>query len=711
MHVVSSQLLVLGCLLFSAEGLSAAEGTAAMRPPAVPLVVCDPYFSVWSPSDRLTDSMTMHWTGKPQALSSMIRVDGQTWRLMGLRRDLRVDVPNAVQKGMQVLPTCTEYLFEAGGVEIVMTFRTPMLPDDLDVLSWPVTYLNWDVRSGDGKPHEVSLYFDASAELAVNKPDQKVACERGETRGPQKLATLRVGTVEQSVLGKDGDDLRIDWGYFYLAVPQGEGAATAMGRERRMSGAFAKDGTLPGDDPQKPTAVEGDWPVLACRFDLGRIEPHTKQDGQFVGRHVILAYDDIYSIEYLGTKLRPYWRRNRADAAELLQEAESRLPELVTRAHAFDTTLMSDCRRVGGERYAQLCALAYREAIGGNKLAAGPAGEPMLFPKECSSNGCISTVDVIYPAAPIFMCLSNDLLKALVRPVLDYAAGGRWRFPFAPHDLGRYPKADGQVYGGGEKTEDRQMPVEECGNMLIVAAAVAKIDGNTNFLKPYWTQLQQWAEYLKEKGLDPENQLCTDDFAGHLAHNVNLSVKAIEGLGAYAMMAEMAGRHDEAAAYRHTAESFARQWVTMADDGDHFRLAFDLPGTWSQKYNLVWDRLLELKLFPAEVARKEIAFYLRKLNRFGVPLDNRSLYTKTDWEVWTATLAENRADFDALMEPVFAFVSHTSQRVPLTDWYWTHDAARKGFQARPVIGGVFIKLLSDPTEWAKWPPTGKPAAQ
>jgi hypothetical protein len=208
--------------------------------------------------------------------------------------------------------------------------------------------------------------------------------------------------------------------------------------------------------------------------------------------------------------------------------------------------------------------------------------------------------------------------------------------------------------------------------------------------------------YLKEKGLDPENQLCTDDFAGHLAHNANLSLKAILALGAYAKMCDMAGRKDQAAEYRALAEQFVQQWVKLADDGDHYRLAFDRPGTWSQKYNLVWDKLLGLKLFPPEVARKEIAFYKTRLNRFGLPLDNRATYTKTDWEVWTATLATSWSDFDVLMGPVYRFVDQTPDRVPLTDWYMTPDAKLKGFRARPVIGGVFIKMLDDPAVWKKW---------
>jgi len=297
--------------------------------------------------------------------------------------------------------------------------------------------------------------------------------------------------------------------------------------------------------------------------------------------------------------------------------------------------------------------------------------------------------------------------------VLEYAALPRWKWPFAPHDLGTYPLANGQVYGGGEVTEDDQMPVEESGNLLILVAAMGRERGNWEFARQYWPQFTKWAEYLKEKGLDPSNQLSTDDFAGHLAHNANLSIKAIEALAAYAEMARGVGKPEIADEYAHLAAGMADKWQAMALDGDHYKLAFDKPGTWSQKYNLVWDQILDLHLFPAKVRQTELAYYLKHLSRYGLPLDNRAGYTKLDWTVWTATLADapqpGQPDiFATLLALAGRWANEGPSRVPMTDWYDTGGGKQIGFQARSVVGGVYIKALADPALASKWRARSEP---
>jgi len=681
--------LLLGLLALPA--MAQDEAFQGFRPPAVPLIACDPYFSVWSTADRLTDAVTTHWTGKPQPLNSLVRIDGKAYRLMGRQP---AAAPALTQTSVRVLPTRTVYEFAGAGVKVRLTFVTPMLPDDLEVLARPVTYIAWDVNSTDGAEHQVALYFDAAASLAVNDPAQEVAMGRYREDGNE---VLRAGSKEQKVLQRWGDDVRIDWGFLYVAAPQSENGHAALSSARAAESAFVSTGAAPAnDDLDTPRPASQNAPVLAWTFDLGSV------GNENVSRYLLVAYDDLYSVEYLFRRLRPWWRRNGAGAADLIRGSLADYASLKARCEKFDADLIADANRVGGGKYAVLVSLAYRQSLAAQKLVADIDGTPYLFPKENFSNGCVGTVDVIYPQSPQLMLFSATLLKASLTPILEYARSGRWKFPFAPHDLGTYPLANGQVYGGGERTEEDQMPVEETANLLLLVSAVAKIEGNAAYAERYWPLLEKWAHYLSEKGFDPENQLCTDDFAGHLAHNANLSIKAIEGLAAYGQLCERTKRTADAGVFRDQAEKFAARWMQMAAEEGHSRLAFDRAGTWSQKYNLVWDKILDLRLFPASLARDEVAFYESRQNQYGLPLDSRKTYTKLDWVTWAATLADSQADFESLVAPLYKWAGETASRVPLTDWFDTVSGRQEGFQARSVVGGLFVRMVADKESLARW---------
>ena len=657
------------------------------RPPATPLVAHDPYFSVWSTTDKLTDSPTRHWTGHPQPLNSLVRVDGKTFRLMGTTPH---DVPAMNQTGSEMTPTHSRYHFSGGGVAVDLTFFTPAFLDDMDLLSRPVTYLSWTAHATDGAQHQVSVYLSANGDMATSYSGQPVTFGRQQTGN---LTVLSVGTVSQSVLNRSGDDLKIDWGYFHIAVPFSDMAKTAF--STRTAQSFAKDGMLTADDD-----VDGALPDANGSEEMAVTVPFGLVTAQPASHFVMLSYTEGFAMEYLNRRLRPYWQRDGKPVSTMLEEANRDFSTLDARGDTFDRQLTADLTKSAGEHYAWLCTLAYRQSIAAHKLVADVDGQPMLFAKENFSNGDTGTVDVLYPSSPIFLFFNPAMLHAQVLPVLEYAAlPNRWRFPFAPHDLGQYPLANGQNYGGAEKTEDDQMPVEESGNLIILVDALARLEKNNagvDLAQKYWPELTKWANFLHQHGLDPENQLTTDDFAGHVTHNANLALKAIDAMEAYADLARLLHHDAEAKRFSADAHSFARKWMEMDKEGDHYKLAYDSPNTWSQKYNLVWDKVLDYNLFPKSVRDSEIAFYKTRLNTYGLPLDSRKDYTKLDWELWTATLADNEADFNALVDPVYKWVNETSSRVPMTDWYDTLTGVKQpGFQARSVVGGLFIKALAD----------------
>lgn len=671
-YVVYLLLLAVGINLGAAETL---------RPPSVPLVACDPYFSIWSPADKLTDTDTVHWTGKPNRITSLVRIDDKSFRLLGKEPG---DVPALNQTGVEVLPTRTICTFEGQGVQLKVTFMTPALSDDLMICSRPVTYVTWQAQAVDGKKHNISVYFDASAELTVNTGSQTTTASVDAKSG---VSTIKIGSKDQLVLAKRGDDVRIDWGYLFISAKNVKSAVIESLGAQRAAFSGSKNKVKTG---------EGSSQRGCMVLDLGAVADKP------VSQWLVLAYDDEYSVQYFKKNLRPFWRRNGDDAAALLQKSLNEYEALKTRCENFDAELMADLTKAGGVKYAQISALAYRQCLAASKIVADANGQPLFFPKENFSNGCMGTVDVIYPMAPQLLFTSPTLTKAMLLPILDYASSPRWRWPFAPHDLGVYPLANGQVYGGGERTVDNQMPVEETGNMILLLAALAQIEGNADFSAKYWPTLEKWAAYLKDKGFDPENQLCTDDFAGHLAHNVNLSAKAICGLAAFGQLAEARGDKALADEYNKIAHEYAANWIKESSKGEVSPLAFDRPGTWSQKYNVVWDRILGLNLFPDSLLRNEMDFYKKHLNTFGLPLDSRKDYTKLDWTIWTATLTQNAGDFAALVDPVYRFLNESPSRVPMTDWYDTKTARQVGFQARSVVGGVYIQMLYDKAVWKKW---------
>lgn len=585
---------------------------------------------------------------------------------------------NAVQENVSLSATQTHYSFKCSGVGLDLKFISPLLPKNLDLLSRPVNYITYSVASTDGKKHDVEIYFEITPQWAVNELSQEIEVDEGKTGTMQYLKT---GTTAQPVLERSGDNVRIDWGHAYIASKLGNESKLAIGKFVDAKEYFRSHGDVDKSSGKATMKMTQTMPALSYSHDLGSVSENATSG------YIIIGYDDVESIQYFGDNLKAWWTQDGKNTInDVLEKADAEFESVKEQCDKFDSDLYAETLKAGGKKYAELCLLAFRQSIAAHKLTKDSQGNILFLSKENFSNGSIGTVDVTYPSAPLFLKYNPDLLKGMMNPIFYYSESGKWKKPFAAHDVGTYPKANGQTYG-----ED--MPVEECGNMLILAAAIAKSEGNAKYANEHWQSLTVWAEYLLKHGLNPENQLCTDDFAGHLAHNTNLSVKAIMGLASYGMLAEMLDKKDIAASYKNEASRMAKEWIKMADDGDHYRLTFDQPGTWSQKYNLIWDKLLGFNLFPKEVVDKEINYYLTKQNRYGLPLDNRRTYTKSDWIVWTATLTDDQETFQKFIDPLHSYVTGTPSRVPMSDWYETSTGEQVGFQARSVVGGYFIKLL------------------
>lgn len=586
----------------------------------------------------------------------------------------------AIQKSVDVLPTQTYYTFTCGPVELDLVFTAPLLMEDLDLISTPINYISYRVRSLDKKQHDVQVYIETTPQLAVHEPSQPTISEKISKNG---MDYLKAGTIDQPYVKRKGDGVRIDWGYAYLGSNSAPNKDLSIGNYYDMKQAFITNGKLLPNSQDFITRSESDMPAMAYTENLGKV------DNQGKSGYVMLGYDDIYSIEYFYERRMAYWKHNgQVSIFDAFERAQASYPSLMKRCRAFDQQLMADAEKAGGRKYAELLALTYRHSITAHKLLTDKEGNLLFLSKENHSNGCINTVDLTYPSAPLYLIYNTELMKGMLNSIFYYSESGRWNKPYPAHDLGTYPIANGQLYG-----ED--MPIEEAGNMILVTTAISMMEGNANYASKYWETLSTWANYLIENGLDPENQLCTDDFAGHLAHNANLSAKAIMAIAGYGEMARMLGKETTANKYIETAKRLAIEWEKMAFDGDHYKLAFDKPGTWSQKYNLIWDKVFNMNIFPQKVFDTEIPFYLTKQNKYGLLLDSRAQYTKSDWVLWSACMSPDDATFQKFIDPIYTYANETTSRVPISDWHDTNTGKMMNFKARSVVGGYYMKLLME----------------
>lgn len=642
---------------------------------AVPLILQDPFISIWSNVDHLYDSDPIHWSGNRQTLKGYVKIDDTLYSFLGDRGHLS----SINQTAVEVTATATEYTFENEKVLLTLRFTSPLLLSEPVLVSRPCTYVDFDVQKKT--ECQVEILFDVYSDVVSQQPAPVIGGNFERTDFQYGF----MGRAVQQPLKGSGDGVTIDWGYVYLASKQENARILFLPEQKKLTMA------LPVTERQQKTDF-------------------------------IFAYDDLLSINYFGEWKKAYWTTVYPTILDAIAAAFADKHEVVRKANHLDEEIHNKALAIGGEKYAYICNLAYRHAIAAHKLIADENGDLIFLSKENDSNGCIGTVDVTYPSVPLFLLYDTEYVKGMLRPVFRFASCDVWNVDYAPHDVGRYPYAWGQVYGLNEayrqigyRWEDgntyppiymypatsnmyqynMQMPVEECGNMLILTAVVCLMEGNVDFARPHLSVLEQWNRYLLEHGSDPGEQLCTDDFAGHLAHNVNLSAKAIMGIEAYGLIMKLCGDQEAYIKYHEKAKEMAADWEARANAGDHYMLSFGQTDTWSLKYNLVWDKLFGSGLFSEEVYKKEMQWYLKKMNEFGVPLDSRRDYTKSDWILWCAAMTEDKEELEQLVAPVAKYLEQTDTRVPFSDWYDTVSGKFCYFKARSVQGGLFMPMLRE----------------
>ena len=665
--------------------------------PAYPLFVKDPNFSIWATTEILNSQEIETWFGEKKKLYGFLKTKGKTYCFMGdAAKFLEQRVLSATQTKLSITAFSTDYEFSCGDTTLKLRFVSPLPLTDLELLSMPVCYIDYEIIGDDDA--EISLFVNRN--ICYNDvPETYDKRVRGTVITMDEFEAASFGLLRQMTLSPSADYVGADWGYYYLA-----GEQAWLADETEMLAYLASGNhSFKGEGEEKY--------IVAI---------NTKRVGA-----VLIGYDDRVSIEYYGEYRKGYYLEKHT-IFEGLTETWTNRGAFEETLNAFEIDLLSKAKPYG-EEYKTVLFAALRQSIAAHKLITDMDGKLVWLSKECGSNGCIATVDVSYPSIPLYLLYNPELVKGMMRPILKFARMPIWGYDFAPHDAGTYPVCGGQFYGireKGDKCVDRileggswhsfkthfpfyilpaefplydlnmQMPVEECANMLIMFAAIYKFGGDIQFFKENLDLCAKWVEYLVKYGLRPASQLCTDDFAGHLANNVNLTVKAAVGIGAYAQLLSIIGDKENSVKYRKKAEEFAADIQRFGEGKTHLPLTWDLgEETYSLKYNFAFDKILGLKLFDQALLEKEVDYYLTKKEAFGLPLDNRNDYSKNDWTVWVASLTDDVEKSKQFISPIIDFLKNSPDRVAFSDLHFAGSGKHHYFRARTTLGACFILLL------------------
>ncbi|KAL1747685.1 hypothetical protein HDZ31DRAFT_80256 [Schizophyllum fasciatum] len=711
----------LGVLLLAARG-SHAWDAKPFNPASVPLAVRSPYVSTWLPQGEgkaLNDAWATFYTGGITAWAGFVTVDGKPYAFLGTP-SADADFEKATQKSVEITATQSIFVMTAGTVDLTVRFLSPVEPDDLFKQSIPLSYMLLSAAANDGSTHSVQLYTDISAEwLSPSDGAHPV----NWTLADGDVLSHTISLQNQATYEENRDmirrkfsrcgplpflTLRLDGSVYYSTVKT-DGLTYMSGADKAVRTLFVNSSKLDNSQDDRFRDISDSFPVFAFAHDLGDVKDAVGPVVMSIGFVREPAVQYVVAGNKLQDRSLAFWARH-ATVEDLIKDFLDDYKEALARAKKLDEKVKSDASAISSD-YASITTLSVRQALAALEITTVKNGDSydandiLIFMKgaaslvapsstanalpspEISSNGNMNTVDVIFPLWPLLMYLNPTLGKYLLLPGLEYQATGQYPNKYSVHDMGtHFPRAIGHNDG-----KDEAMPVEECGNMLIMALSYTQKTGDRSLINDYINLFDQWTHFLIDEALVPASQLSTDDFAGHLENQTNLAIKGIIGIKAMSEIADTIGDKTTASKYSDIASDYVTKWqdLSASAEGDHTTLNYGNDSSWGLTYNLYADKLLGLNLFPPSVYEQQTAFYKQHANTFGVPLDSRHTYTKSDWEIWTAAIVSDTNTRDMLVSAVAQYAANGQNDVPFSDWYETTDGKVADFRARPVVGGHF----------------------
>ncbi|KAK0558194.1 hypothetical protein OC844_005345 [Tilletia horrida] len=704
-----------------------------LNPSSIPLFVRSPYLNAWLPSGSLDSarppnkegnggylagSYPTFWTsGRSDGdfrlgIHGYLRINGQAYQFMGDGFGNLVPAgPNAKQISMQYTSTRTIFKFDAGGVRFTLTFLTPITPNDYLRQSIPASYVHFELDDpSQAKSKQIQLFMDV---------DERWATGHDHTfdEQPYRLDIFRkAGTTQYAVTRKEPEAFteyrdRAEWGSFVFAAEHKAGLSMMNENNRKVQQQFLDHGLLNNQyrevlGPDNSFAYSVDFTEKDAGSDIVFALGHFRTP---YANYVRPSHPGTNSTESYQQELVGFWTTRFANFTDAIAFFLEDYGNALANSLAFDQKVENDSKNAAGggsvgDHYAAITSLSIRQALSALEITV-PKGSKdpssiMLLMKEIESSGIAQTVDVIYPLHVLLTYLNPQLVPLVLKPILEYASSGLYPNKWCPHDLGQYPNLTGYPKG-----DDLAMQVEESGNMPLMLLHWARLVGADEarpFLRQHYGILTQWSQFLISDALIPATQLSTDDFAGTAPNQTSLALKGILGIGAMSRIADIVGQKQDAAIFRNVSQSYIPVWMHLAtaSSGDHLKLVYGDDNSWLTLYNLLMDRIDNLSLVPKSIYNLQDAYYPQVRKEYGVPLDSRFNWAKTDWQMFSAANALTDKVRDMFIEDLYKFASDRLTDVPFPDLIETTsgDMPKPPFDfaiqffARPVVGGHFALL-------------------
>ena len=634
----------------------------------------------------------------------------------------------ATQNSVNITATQSYFNFTAGPVDLDVVFTSPQVITDQIALSTPINYVSYRTKANDGNAHSVQVYLETTPQIAVGNDANQNITSLVTANG---LTFVKTGTTVQQIHRAD----RQNWGYLYIAADPAKNQTIGFGNYKLSSNNMMATGNVPTVADGTTYQSEGgtdEMPMILFKQDLGS---STEASG-----FTMLGFDDegkaIKNVAAKATTdnegnpvaekteiLPGFWSTKYSSLTVAMADYAANYDANINAARTMDNTVYTDAKTAGGTKYAELCALAYRQVVAGNKLVLNTDGKALNYTTAITSGNDIQTIDAVFPEAPLFLAYNPDLAVATLKPYFKWMNERGWTRTDVPNDLGvGYPivdnfpnidEATGTMIGYPNQTECTA-------NFVLEAGMAAKLGATDKpFFSDNYDRFKAFTDYLAEIVTPAKEDVfklegTADSFNCRIVNNSHLSAKAILAVAAFGEIAKAAGHEDEAATYLQKAKDLAANWKAnyLADTGDHYIQGYFNDGNaikWGQKYDLAYDRMLGSGLFT-DVINTEVAYYLTLIPNFkyGMPMDARydgsvpeyGYRAKLDENVIAATLTNNDADFAKLVDPCWNYVNETPNHFALRDYYNPKTAGGYEFQARPVVGMFWAPVVAKKTTTA-----------